>query len=297
MPHGRQICDVCVPLATIKLEYRRAIAQTPCSRRRQALLWAAPWWHLVRGKCVRPLGRLCGACKLVHFFRGCACPRSQTLRFCTRESFPGGHPFTSTESHSPTSPLAGVLPGVCPPFCTCELSAGTGSSQVQKRYPGRRKTPARWGGALRGSVRVNGCPPSRRSRTEPSRQTARVARRSAPTQREPPLLQGVATGAEAMPLLDVWTNALATRTCRNDGQSPRGKCIIVNGFTTICECDESPFYELRSKVPRDNTKQTIRHLKRRAWIPGVRIDRHLTRGATRVVVTHYSIPSLKSRVL
>jgi hypothetical protein len=198
------------------------------------------------------------------FFRGCACPRSQTLRFCTRESFPGGHPFTSTESHSPTSPLAGVLPGIGPPFCTCELSAGTGSSQVQKRYPGRRKTPARWGGALRGSVRVNGCPPSRRSRTEPSRQTARVARRSAPTQREPPLLQGVATGAEAMPLLDVWTNALATRTRRNDGQSPRGKCIIVNGFTTICECDESPFYELRSKVPRDNTKQTIHHLKIRA---------------------------------
>jgi hypothetical protein len=66
---------------------------------------------------------------------------------------------------------------------------------------------------------------------------------------------------------------------------PTGECIIVNGFTTICECDESPFYELRSKVPRDNTKQTIRHLKIRAWIPGVRIDRHLTRGATRVVVT------------
>lgn len=103
------------------------------------------------------------------FFRGCACPRSQTLRFCTRESFPGGHPFTSTESHSPTSPLAGVLPGIGPPFCTCELSAGTGSSQVQKRYSGRRKTPARWGGALRGSARVNGCPAAARARSRHAR--------------------------------------------------------------------------------------------------------------------------------
>lgn len=86
---------------------------------------------------------------------------SRTIRGACHASFvrvndwPWGHPFTSTRPRDLTPLLAGILTEGGYRFCTCELLAGAGSSQVQKRSLATRKSPARRAGNRRRNVRVN----------------------------------------------------------------------------------------------------------------------------------------------
>jgi hypothetical protein len=66
-----------------------------------------------------------------------------------------GDPFTSTRRRGRAPRLAGALPQGGPPFCTCELLASAGSSQVQNRRPANRKVPAKRVANRRRNVPVN----------------------------------------------------------------------------------------------------------------------------------------------
>lgn len=63
-------------------------------------------------------------------------------------------------------------------FCTCELLARAGSSQVQNRTPPSGEAPARGGAWSRYPVLVNGCPADRSFTS--TRRAPRITREAAP---------------------------------------------------------------------------------------------------------------------